>query len=83
MARNPKADVVDAAGSIADLELVTAPMVAVITSTAPRRRRAGRSFSATPVRIPVDQLSEADFGAISADPLLKIHMEPAEDPAGE
>ena len=83
MARNPKTDVADAAGADTDLELVAGQMVVVITATVPRRRRAGRSFSATPTRIPVDQLSEADFDAISADPLLKIHMEPAEDPAGE
>lgn len=66
-----------------DLELVTATMVAVITATVPRRRRAGRSFSSTPTRIPVDHLSEEDFDAIGADPLLRIHMEPAEGPADD
>ncbi len=65
------------------LEDAPQEMVAVITATVPRRRRAGRSFGPTPVRIPVDQLTDDDFDALADDPVLKIHMEPAEDPVGE
>lgn len=66
-----------------DMELVSARMVAVITATVPRRRRIGRAFGPTPTRIPVDQLTDEDFDALAADPVLKIHMEPAEGTAGE
>lgn len=66
-----------------DLELVSERMVAVITATVPRRRRAGCAFGPTPTRIPVEDLTDEDFDALAADPVLKIHMEPAENPAGE
>ena len=58
-------------------------VVVVITATAARRRRAGRSFGLTPVRIPANQLTDEDYDALAADPLLKIQLEAAEQPAGD
>lgn len=88
MARNPKPAVEGAteqAAGAADpsAEAVTAQMVAVVTATAPRRRRAGRSFGPTPTRIPVDQLTLEDREALAGDPVLTIRLEPAGMPVGD
>jgi hypothetical protein len=54
-------------------ELVFAPAQgAMLEVTGPKkgRRRAGRTFGRTPVRIPLADLSEAEIAAIMADPTL-------------
>ena len=65
------------------LDYAPKEMVVVVTAPVPRRRRAGRAFGLTPTRIPVDQLTGDEFDALADDPLLKVHMEPVEDPTGE
>lgn len=79
MARNPKNDAGQGAAAPIDPEAA----VVVVTSTRPQRWRAGRKFGPTAVRIPASDLTEAEFDAISSDPVLKVHMEPAEAAPGE
>lgn len=51
--------------------------VLVVTTKRPQRWRAGRRFAkGEEVRIPFDQLTEADFRAITEDPVLEARVEP-------
>lgn len=79
MARNPK----NAARQEAAAPIDPEAAVVVVTSTRPQRWRAGRKFGPTAVRIPASDLTEAEFDAIASDPVLKVHVAPAEDPPGE
>ncbi|WP_220474124.1 helix-hairpin-helix domain-containing protein [Aurantiacibacter xanthus] len=47
----------------------------VVTGPKRGRRRAGRLFGAEPVRIPLDELHEAEFDAIYTDPRLSVVIE--------
>ncbi len=51
--------------------------VLVVTTKRPQRWRAGRRFAkGEEVRVPVDELTEADFRAITEDPVLEARVEP-------
>lgn len=46
----------------------------VVTALQPSRWRIGRHFGAEPVSIPAEELSEDEFAALKADPLLSIQI---------
>lgn len=49
-------------------------LVLVVTSKANVFRRAGRVFTRSPVRIDPSTLSEADFAAITGEPMLRCEL---------
>lgn len=50
------------------------PTVLTITGPVRGRRRAGRDFGAQPMRIPVNDLTEAEIEALTGDPMLMIEV---------
>ena len=73
------APVADPAGPLAVPVAVAVVVVVavVVTALQPVRRRAGRIFTPEPVRIAMDDLSDAELLALAGDPLLAVRTEMA------
>ena len=63
----------DLTAPIPEAESDPAPTV-VVTALQPSRWRIGRKFGAEPVAIPAEDLSEDEYAALKADPLLTVQV---------
>lgn len=73
----PAAVVATVPVSVVDTQVEPAPtrsLVLVVTSRTNVFRRAGRVFTRSPVRIDPSTLSEADFAAITNEPMLRCDL---------